>query len=338
MEQKKMYINGKWVKADNGEVIEILNPATEKVFATVPKAGQYDVERAIDAADNAFPTWASLSPFERGEILRKASNIALENSREIASYMTREEGKPLDEAEGEVKKGASILQYYAEEGERVYGRIIDNEKTNIESRVIYQPVGVAAAISPWNYPIELIAWKIAGALAAGCTLVAKLPSQTPLSPLAFIECLEEAGIPDGVLNAVTGPGSEIGTILTQSKKIKKVAFTGSTETGRKVLDNCVDSLKKVSLELGGSLPMVISKDCNLDKAVEGAVYRSFRNMGQICIAVNRIYVQDSIYDKFLKKFKKETQKLVIGNGITDDCDLGPMCTPEGLEKTRRHIK
>jgi succinate-semialdehyde dehydrogenase/glutarate-semialdehyde dehydrogenase len=249
-----------------------------------------------------------------------------------------EQGKPLVEAQGEVIKGASILRYYAEEGERVYGRIIANEESDIESMVIYQPIGVAAAISPWNYPIELLAWKVGGALAAGCTLVAKLPSETPLSPLAFIRCLADAGIPDGVLNAVTGPGSVIGVMLTSSPVVKKVAFTGSTEVGREVLKSSVGTLKKVSLELGGSLPMIICKDCNLDAAVSGAVRRSFRNMGQICIAINRIYVVREIYDDFIERFAQATKRLVIGNGLTDKCDLGPMCTLSGIKKTISHIQ
>ncbi len=337
MKQNQMFIGGKWVDARDEGIIKVTNPATQEVFATVPEAQKNDIEDAIDAADNAFQSWSSLSPFKRGEYLRKASEIVSERSNEIARLMTEEQGKPVKEAEGEVKKGANILRYYAEEGERVYGRIIDNEQTNTESRVIYQPVGVSAAISPWNYPIELLAWKIGGALAAGCSIVTKLPSDTPLSPLAFIECVADAGVPEGVLNAITGSGSVAGPVLTGSSKVKKVAFTGSTAVGRKVFEGCVDSFKKASLELGGSLPLVASADCNLDKAVEGAVYRSFRNMGQICIAVNRIYVEESIYEDFIDKFVEKTRELTIGNGLTKDCDLGPMCTPDGLETVKEHI-
>jgi succinate-semialdehyde dehydrogenase/glutarate-semialdehyde dehydrogenase len=303
----------------------------------VPKAKNTDVKNAINEADKAFQKWSNLSPFKRGEYLREASRNVRKNSRKIAELMTKEQGKPLDEAEGEVIKGANILQYYAEEGERVYGRIIANENTDTESKVIYQPIGVAAAISPWNYPIELLAWKIAGALAAGCSIVAKLPSETPLSPFEFIKCIEDAGIPKGVINAITGSGSEIGPVLINDSKVKKVAFTGSTEVGRNVLKNSVDSLTKVSLELGGSLPMVITKDCDLNEAVKGAVYRSFRNMGQICIAVNRIYVDADIYDDFLIKFKEETEKLEIGDGLKDKCDVGPMCSLAGIETTKKHI-
>lgn len=215
-------------------------------------------------------------------------------SRDIAEMMTMEQGKPLKEAEGEVIKGADILRYYAEEGERVYGRIIPNAEANTESRVIYQPIGVAAAISPWNYPIELLAWKVGGALASGCTIVAKLPSETPLSPLAFIRCLVDAGVPAGVVNALVGSGAVIGPMLLESPIVKKVAFTGSTAVGKDVLKNSADTLKRTSMELGGSLPMVVCKDCDMEAAVAGAVRRSFRNMGQICIAINRIYVDEAV--------------------------------------------
>lgn len=334
---EKMLIGGKWTDGRSTAFLNVVNPATEEVFATVPKASKEDIEEAIAAAEAAFTTWSRLTPFKRGEYLRKASEIVLAKAREIASIMTEEQGKPLKEAEGEVLKGAEILRYYAEEGERIYGRIIANSETNTESRVIYQPIGVAAAISPWNYPIELLAWKLGGALASGCTIICKLPSETPLSPLAFIKCLLEAGVPDGVINAVTGSGAVIGPMLLSSPVIKKVAFTGSTEVGKQVLRDCVDTLKKVSLELGGSLPMVVCRDCNLDAAVAGAVRRSFRNMGQICIAINRIYVDQEIYQEFLAKFAEATKKLTIGNGLVKECDLGPMCTRGGVEKALEHI-
>jgi len=338
MIKELMLINGEWVESESNDKIKVINPVYGEVFAEVPKAHKEDAEKAINAADAAFERWALLSPFKRGAYLRKASEIVLKNLDEIAKLMTQEQGKPFKEASGEVEKGAKILRYYAEEGERIYGRIIANEEGDIESRVIYQPIGVAAAISPWNYPIELLAWKIGGALASGCTVVAKLPSETPLSPLAFIRCVQETGIPAGVINALTGSGSEIGPVLFNSKIVKKVAFTGSTETGKIVLKGCVDTLKKISLELGGSLPMIVCRDCNLDVAVSGAVRRSFRNMGQICIAINRIYVDELIYEDFLKKFVEQTKKLTIGDGLKEDCDLGPMCTIGGIETTIKHIE
>lgn len=335
---EKMLIGGKWTDAKSGRTIHVVNPATGEVFASVPKAGAVDAEEAINAADAAFECWSAKTAFERGSLLRKASGIVLRNEETIARLMTMEQGKPFKEALGEVRKGAEILRYYAEEGERVYGRIIPNSDENMESRVIYQPIGVAAAISPWNYPIELLAWKVGGALASGCTIIAKVPSETPLSPVSFVRCIMEAGVPDGVINVITGSGSEIGPVLTGSPLVKKVAFTGSTETGRSVVKSCTDTFKRVSLELGGSLPMVVCGDCNLDAAVKGAVRRSFRNMGQICIAINRIYVDRTIYKEFLNKFSIETQKLTIGNGLEKDCDLGPMATPAGVKKAEEHIQ
>lgn len=337
MIREKMLIGGSWVDAGERELLEVVNPATEEVFAACPKATRDDVEAAVDAAANAFPSWSGLTPFKRGEYLRKASEIVLSRSREIAELMTQEQGKPLKEAEGEVRKGAEILRYYAEEGERIYGRIIPNADANTESRVIYQPIGVAAAISPWNYPIELLAWKVGGALAAGCTIIAKLPSETPLSPLAFIRCVVDANVPAGVVNALVGSGAVIGPMLLESPTVKKVAFTGSTQVGKEVLKNSVGTLKRTSMELGGSLPMIVCDDCDMEAAVAGAVRRSFRNMGQICIAINRIYVDEKVYEEFLAGFAKATRKLTIGNGMTKECDLGPMCTAAGVEKALAHI-
>ena len=338
MIKMQMLIGGQWVDALSNDKLAVINPAYDEIFAEVPKAHKEDVEKAINSADSAFEKWSSLSPFKRGAFLRRASDIVLERIEEIAKLMTQEQGKPYKEAAGEVEKGAKILRYYAEEGERVYGRIIANEEEYIESRVIYQPIGITGAISPWNYPIELLAWKIGGALASGCTIIAKLPSETPLSPLAFVKCVHDAGVPAGTLNAITGSGAELGPVLFANKKVKKIAFTGSTETGREVLKGCIDTFKKVSLELGGSLPMVVCKDCNLDIAVAGAVRRSFRNMGQICIAINRIYIDSEIYEKFMEKFVEQTRELTIGDGLKEDVDLGPMCTKGGIRTSLRHIE
>jgi succinate-semialdehyde dehydrogenase/glutarate-semialdehyde dehydrogenase len=338
MIHEKLLVGGQWVDSADGRTLDVYNPATEEVIATVPKASESDIAAAVKAADEAFPMWSGLSPFKRGEYLRKASEIVLTRTHEIARLMTLEQGKPVKEAEGEVIKGAEILRYYAEEGERVYGRIIPNAEKNTESRVIYQPMGVALAISPWNYPIELLAWKVGGALASGCTFISKLPSETPLSPIAFIKCMLEAGIPDGVINVITGTGSEVGPLLLKNHLVKKVAFTGSTAVGKQVLIDCAATLKKVSLELGGSLPMIVCKDCDLDAAVAGATRRSFRNMGQICIAVNRIYVDREIYETFLEKFVTAARKLTIGNGLDGDVDLGPMCTRSGIVTVKRHIE
>jgi succinate-semialdehyde dehydrogenase/glutarate-semialdehyde dehydrogenase len=338
MKRQLMLIEGEWVEAADGGLNNVINPTTEKVFAQVPRATEEDVARAIKAADIAFPEWAKLSPAERGNYLRAASELVMQRYEEIGRIMTEEQGKPLLEAQGEVKKAAFILRYYAEEGERVYGRIVANIEANTESQVIYQPVGPAAAISPWNYPVELLAWKVGGALAAGCTMIAKPPSLTPLSPLLFLQCLVDAGLPGGVVNAVTGPGTIVGHQLITSPIVRKVAFTGSTEVGRRVLADCASFLKKVSLELGGHCPLIVCRNCDLEAAVQGAVRRSFRNMGQICIAINRIYVDREIYHDFLERFVEVTSELVIGNGLTKvPCDLGPMVDRRGVKKAQCHI-
>lgn len=339
VQNERMWIDGAACDAENGATLNVTNPATGERIATVPAATAADVLRAIDAADRAFASWSKTTPFYRGALLRKASEAVLEHLEEIAVLMTSEQGKPLAEARGEVKKGAEILRYYAEEGERVFGRIIPNAEGNgIESRVIYQPIGVAGLLSPWNYPVELMAWKVAASLAAGCTFVLKVPSETPLSPLAFARAVQKAGFPAGVINVVTGRGSEIGSVLTGSEKIKKIAFTGSTAVGRTIMAESVASLRHLSLELGGSLPMVVTKHADLESAATGAARRSFRNMGQICIAVNRIYVEREVYEPFLALFRQKTERLKIGNGLTDECDLGPMCTKKGLETAKAHIQ
>jgi succinate-semialdehyde dehydrogenase/glutarate-semialdehyde dehydrogenase len=339
VEDYRMLIDGEWVDSRSQMYIEVINPATEEAFARVPKATQEEVMQALKAAERAFPEWAKLSSEERGVYLWQASNIVEERKEEIGQLLTREQGKPLKEAMEEIQKAIDMLRYYAEEGKRVYGQIIPNKDPQFQSFVIRQPIGVVAAISPWNYPVELLGWKVAAALAGGCTIVAKPPSLTPLSPLKFLECLFDAGLPRGVMNAVTGSGDTVGRQLVQSPITKKIAFTGSTEVGKDILSNITTSIKKISLELGGHCPLIICKNCDLSSAVKGAVRRSFRNMGQICIAINRIYVDEAIHDDFLERSIEETRKLIIGNGLEKiPCDLGPMASKEGLTKTRQHIE
>ena len=338
MDTFSMLIDGSWIDSESGEYAEVINPATEEIFARVPRATEKEADRALQAAEEAFPGWSTLSPFARAEYLWRASYILAERKEKVGRLMTQEQGKPLKEAVGEVEKAVEMLRYYAEEGKRAYGQIVGNTDPNDQSLVIKQPVGVVAALSAWNYPIELTGWKAAAALAAGCTIVAKPPALTPLSPLEYWRCLSDAGIPRGVVNAVTGSGAEIGRYLVESPLSQKVAFTGSLEVGLAIQAQAKDTIKKISLELGGQCPMIVSKNCDLANAVKGAVRRSFRNMGQICIAINRIYVQSDIYEEFLEKFKEETLKLVIANGLENpDADVGPMANLEGLEKTKRHI-
>ena len=333
-----MLVAGEWIDAKDGSYIEVENPATREHFARVPVASREDVDRAVEAADTAFAGWSALSPSGRAAYLHRAAAIVRERESQIAELMTREEGKPLNEALGEVRKGAEILDYYAEEGQRVYGRIIPNDDPTTTSSVVYEPVGVAAAISPWNYPVELVAWKIGGALAAGCPTVVKPPSQTPLSPAAFVKSVADAGVPRGVISLVFGGGSMVGSLLINHPLIRKVAFTGSTDVGKQVMVACASQMKKVSLELGGSCPLIVSRHANFKEAVKGAVRRTWRNMGQICIAINRIYVHKDVYDDFLAAFVAGTSRLSIADGMQKpDADLGPMASLAGIEKAHEHI-
>ncbi len=339
MDTYPMLIDGSWMDSESGTYIDVVNPATETVFTRIPRATEKEAEQALKAAERAFPAWSSLSPFARADYLWRAGDILEERKEKIGRLMTQEQGKPLNEAVGEVAKAAEMLRYYAEEGKRAYGQIVANTDPYDQSLVIKQPVGVVAALSAWNYPIELTGWKAAAALAAGCTIVAKPPSLTPLSPLEYWRCLFDAGIPRGVINAVTGFGRDVGRYLVASPRSHKIAFTGSLEVGLAIQAQAKDTIKKISLELGGQCPLIVSKNCDLGDAVKGAVRRSFRNMGQICIAVNRIYVEREIYEEFLVKFREETRKLVIANGLEKpDADLGPMANAAGLQKTKLHIE
>lgn len=339
MDRFLMLIDGDWVDSESREYIEVVNPADGEVFAEVPRATENEVNQALKAARAAFPAWAALSPFQRAEYLWRAADNLNERKEKIGCLMTREQGKPLKEAIGEVEKGAEMLRYYAEEGKRAYGQIVANQDSRDQSLVVKQPVGVVVALSAWNYPVELTGWKAAAALAAGCTIVAKPPTLTPLSPLEYWRCLFDAGIPAGVVNAVTGAGTAVGRQLVKSPLSQKVAFTGSLKVGLDIQEQAKDTIKKISLELGGQCPMIVSNHCDLAVAVKGAVRRSFRNMGQICIAINRIYVHEDIYQTFLSEFKNETLKLTIANGLEKpDSDLGPMASRQGLEKTRHHIE
>ena len=335
----EMLIDNKWIGIDkHRSSIKLINPASEEVFACVPEAKSEDIIQAIQASHEAFPKWSGLSPANRGDILRKASEIVIQRSEELGELITMEMGKPVEEAKGEVLKAGTALRYYAEEGERVFGRIIRNENADFESYVYYEPLGVVAAITPWNYPIELLCWKLAGALAAGCTMVAKPASITPLSSVNFLKCLVDAGLPKGVINMVFGRGDAIGKEMIRNPLIKKVAFTGSTEVGRKIVSLCQANMTKYSVELGGQCPAIVCRSADIDRAVADTVRRSFRNMGQICIAINRIYIHEEIYNDFQQKFREETKKLILGDSLDNpNVHLGPMSSRQGIIKILDHI-
>ncbi len=335
----QLHIDGAWVDNEDGKRLAVENPSTGATVGHVVAANGGVVNDAVEAADAAFASWSTASPDVRGNYLVKAAGIVRERIDYLASMMTKEIGKPLNEARGEVRKGAEILQFYGEEAKRLHGERIPGFDASTTSYVIYEPLGVAAAISPWNYPIELVAWKIGAAIGSGCTLVIKPPSEGPIAPAAFAECLIDAGVPHGVVNIVFGSGADVGRALVQHQKVRKVAFTGSTEVGKQIAAWCGQQMKKVSLELGGHAPLIITKEADLAEAVKGATRRTFRNMGQICIAINRIYVAKEIYDDFLKAFADATSKLTIGDGLRNpSADLGPMASKSGLEKTERHVQ
>lgn len=329
-------ISGRWVVGE-GQPIPVENPATGKTAGTLNAVSNAQLDEAVSAARAAFPAWSALAPAHRARLLRKAGDIIASRSADMGRTMTIEQGKPLNEAKGEIEKLAQTFWFYAEEAVRVHGEVIPNESTDYQSLVVREPIGVVGAISPWNYPAELIGWKLAAALAAGCTIVIKPPELTPFTALAIGRCLTEAGVPDGVVNIVPGSGRCIGQALIEHPLVDKIAFTGSSAVGLHIQQS-MKSVKRLSLELGGNCPLIVTDSANLDAAVQGAARRSFRNMGQICIAINRIYVARSLYEPFLDRLGKAADKLVIANGLDNPAaDLGAMASSEPLEKTRRHL-
>ncbi len=334
---EKMYIDGQWVEGQ-GQKIQVFNPARSELIGDVPYALPEEVEKALKSAKRAFPEWSGLPPIQRANFLKKIATLLAERSHQIGRLMTSEQGKPVNEAVAEIQKLADTFTFYAEEATRVSGEIIANDSNDFQSLVVKEPIGVVAAISPWNYPAELIGWKVAAALAAGCTIVVKPPELTPLSPLAIIGCLHEANLPAGVVNMITGPGSSVGQAMVESPLVDKIAFTGSSQVGLRIQQSATD-IKRMSLELGGSCPMVVTTSANLDDAVKGAVRRSFRNCGQICIAINRIYVACDIYQTFLQKLATATDALVVDDGLDNpSADLGAICSQEVLDKTLQHLQ
>ncbi len=294
--RQQAYIDGSWVDADNGKTISVNNPATNEIIGTVPKMGADETRRAIEAADKALPAWRALTAKERANKLRKWFDLMIANQDDLARLMTIEQGKPLAEAKGEIAYAASFLEWFGEEAKRIYGDTIPGHQPDKRIIVIKQPIGVTAAITPWNFPSAMITRKAGPALAAGCTMVLKPASQTPYSALALAELAERAGIPKGVFSVVTGSAGEVGGELTSNPIVRKLTFTGSTEIGRQLMAECAKDIKKVSLELGGNAPFIVFDDADLDAAVEGALISKYRNNGQTCVCANRLYVQDGVYD------------------------------------------
>jgi len=335
--RQQAYIDGAWVDADNGATSRITNPATGEVLGRVPDMGADEARRAIAAADRAWPAWRAKTAKERSQIVYRWFQLIMENQEDLARLMTLEQGKPLAEARGEVAYSAAFCEWFAEEGKRAYGDTIPSPLADRRFVVIRQPVGVVAAITPWNFPSAMISRKAAPALAAGCTFVCKPAPETPYSALALAELAERAGVPAGVFNIVTGDAQAIGGEMTASPTVRKMTFTGSTAVGKLLLRQCADTVKKVSMELGGNAPFIVFDDADLDAAVEGAIASKYRNTGQTCVCANRLLVQAGIYDAFAEKMAAAVSGMRVGNGLEEGVVQGPLITPAAVAKVEAQI-
>jgi succinate-semialdehyde dehydrogenase/glutarate-semialdehyde dehydrogenase len=318
------YVDGQWIDADSGEKLAVLNPATGETVGEIAKCGTAETRRAIAAAERAQVSWRRKSAKERAAVLRKWFDLMMESQEDLAQILTAEQGKPLAEARGEIAYGASYIEWFAEEAKRIYGDTIPAPSDDRRVVVIKQPVGVVACITPWNFPNAMLTRKIAPALAAGCTVVCKPANETPLSALAFVELAERAGVPAGVINVIGGITSEIGTEMTSNPIVRKLTFTGSTEVGKMLMEQCAGTVKRTSMELGGNAPFIVFDDADLDEAVKGAMICKFRNAGQTCVCANRILVQESVYDEFAEKLMVAMADLSLGNGVDDGVTVGPL--------------
>jgi len=331
--REQSYINGEWVSAQDGKTFDVTNPADGSLVARVPQLGVADAKKAIEAADASWPAWRSKTAKERSAILRKWFNLILENKDDLAAIMTAEQGKPLAESAGEVMYGASFIEWFAEEAKRVYGDVIPTHLPDRRILTIKQGIGVVAAITPWNFPNAMITRKAAPAMAAGCPVVIKPASETPLSALALAVLAGEAGVPAGVFNVLTTTDARgIGKELTESALVRKFSFTGSTEVGKILIRQCASTVKKVSMELGGNAPFIVFDDADVDSAVKGAVISKYRNAGQTCVCANRIYVQDGVYEEFVEKFTTAVRELKVGRGEEAGVSVGPMISSSAIDK------
>ncbi len=333
----RCYIDGAWAEADSGRRFDVDNPGDGSVVGSVPEMGAAETRRAIEAAERALPAWRALPAKERSRIVRRWYELIVANADDLALILTTEQGKPLAEAKGEIHYGASFVEWFAEEGKRVYGDTIPSPTNDRRLIVLKQPIGVCAAITPWNFPNAMITRKMAPGLAVGCTFVLKPAEQTPFSALALAELSERAGFPKGVVNIVTGDAPAIGKELCASPVVKKVTFTGSTEVGRILMRQSADTIKKLSLELGGNAPFIVFDDADLDAAADGAMASKYRNAGQTCVCANRIYVQEGVYDAFARKLAERMEKLRVGKGTEAGVNVGPLIDAQGLAKVEEHV-
>ncbi len=335
--RSQCYLDGQWVDADSKKNFPVDNPATGEILGTVPDMGTAETRRAIEAAEKAWPAWRAKTAKERAVILRKWFELMMANQDDLGVILTAEQGKPLAEAKGEIAYGASFIEWFAEEGKRTYGDVIPQHQDDKRILVIKQPIGVSAMITPWNFPNAMITRKAGPALAAGCTVVLKPAEQTPFSALAMAELAERAGIPKGVLNIITGDAPTIGKELCSNPKVRKLSFTGSTEVGRILMKQSADTIKKLSLELGGNAPFIVFDDADLDAAVEGAIASKYRNAGQTCVCANRIYVQDGVYEAFAAKLAEKVKGFKVGAGNETGVVIGPLIDEQGMKKVEEHV-
>ena len=332
------FIDGQWLSADSSATHAIDNPATGEIIAQVPDMGALETQRAIEAAERALPTWRALSAKSRSQILKRWFDLIMSHQEDLAQLMTAEQGKPLAESRGEVAYGASFIEWFAEEGKRAYGDVIPGPTPDRRLIALKQPIGVTAAITPWNFPIAMITRKVAPALAVGCTSVVKPAEATPLCALALADLAKQAGLPDGVFNVITtAHAARVGDVLTQSPIVRKLSFTGSTPVGKKLMAACADTVKRVSLELGGNAPFIVLEDADLDAAVVGALASKYRNAGQTCVCANRFLVHEKIYDAFAEKLQAAVAKLVVGNGANDGTTIGPLISAAAVDKVERLV-
>jgi succinate-semialdehyde dehydrogenase/glutarate-semialdehyde dehydrogenase len=335
--RQQCYIDGQWRDAQNGRTAAVTNPATGAVLGTVPMMGADETRAAIAAAAAAFPAWAARTAKDRATLLRRWHDLMLANADDLAVLMTAEQGKPLAEAKGEIVYAASFIEWFAEEGKRVYGDVIPGHQPDKRIFVLRQPVGVVAAITPWNFPAAMITRKAGPALAAGCTFVCKPAMQTPYSALAMAELAHRAGIPPGVFSVITGQATAIGGEMTSNPIVRKLTFTGSTQIGKKLMEQCAGTLKKLSLELGGNAPFIVFDDADLDAAVQGAIASKYRNTGQTCVCANRLLVQEGVYDAFVAKLVAAVQKLRVGDGLAGATEQGPLIDDKAVAKVEEHV-
>ena len=335
--RQQCYINGQWLDAADGGTFPVNNPATDEVIGTVPRMGAVETRSAIEAANAAFPPWRARTAAERSQLLRRWYELLLENKEDLAILMTAEQGKPLAESRGEIAYAASFIEWFAEEGKRVYGDTIPTYQNDKRIVVIKEPIGVCAAITPWNFPAAMITRKAGPALAVGCTMILKPASQTPYSALALAVLAERAGIPAGVFNVITGASGAIGGELTANPIVRKLTFTGSTEIGKLLMQQCAGTVKKVAMELGGNAPFIVFDDADLDAAVEGAIASKYRNTGQTCVCTNRFLVQDGVYDAFADKLSVAVAGLKVGDGLKGETQQGPLIDMKAVEKVEEHI-